>query len=133
MEKWIRWEPLKDLSGKYYLDSFVWPEEGLIIELSNENKGKKIQILFDGSIDAFRYTNESFCFKIFGDLSKQYGDDFYKNFSFFKVTNSEYLKWLSEKSLTWSNQFPFMHFCILGGDEVIDILARYEPIVKFIE
>lgn len=119
------------MSGKYCLDAFLWPEEGLIIKLSKGEQ--KIEILFDGYIDAFRYTNESFCFKIFGDLSKQYGDDFYKDWSFFKVTNSEYLKWLSEKSHTWSDRFPFIHFCIFGGNEVIDILAQYEPKIRFIE
>ncbi len=133
MEEWIRWEPIKDLSGKYYIDSLAISERGLIIQLSDHDKVKKIEILFDSAIDGYRYTNESFCFKIFGDLSQKYGTEFYKDFSFFKITNSEYLKWLSEKSRTWSDQFPFVHFCILGGDEVIDVLARYEPEVRMFE
>lgn len=133
MEEWARWEPIKDISGKYYLDSFGWSEKGFIVELSSKKKGKKIQVIFDNYIDAFRYTNESFYFKLFGDLSEQYSDDFYADWSFFKVTNSEYLRWLSEKSCTWSDQIQFIHFCILGGDEVIDIVTNYEPEVKIIE
>ncbi len=133
MEEWTRWEPINGLSGKYYLDYFSWSEKGFIVELISERKKERIQILFDEYIDAYRYTNESFYFKLAGDLSDKYGDDFYGNWSFFKVTNSEYLKWLSEKSCTLSDQMHFVHFCILGGDEVIDIINNDEPKVKIIE
>jgi hypothetical protein len=134
METWSRWEPIKNLSGRYYINSFLLSEESdLVIKLSDEHNLQKIEIRFDGAIDAYRYTNESFYFKTFGELTEKYSEDFYSNWSFFKVANSEYLTWLSEKSCTFSNEFPFIHFCIFGGDEVIDILARYEPKVKIIE
>lgn len=133
MEEWIRWEPIKGLLGKYYIDSFGMSEEwDLVIQLSDHNNSKKIEIRFNGCIDAYRYTNDSFVFKVPSDLSKKYGDEFYANWSFFKITNSEYLQWLSEKSYEYSQDFPFRHFCIIGGDEIIDILARYEPEVKII-
>ena len=131
MAEWAHWEPIKGLSGKYYIDFLMMSTDGLIIKLSQGEQ--KIEIIFDEHVDAFRYTNESFCFKIFGDLSEQYGDDFYVGRSFFKVINSEYLAWLSEQSCTWSDQFPFMHFCIFGGDKVVDVLARYEPKVMIVE
>jgi len=127
MEEWIRWEPVNDLSGKYYLDSWSWPEEGLLIGLSNEKKAKKIQILFAGTIGSFRYINESFCFKICGNLSEKYGDEFYKNWSFFKIENSEYLKLMSDSSHGWADRFHFKHFCIVGGDEIIDIVVNSDP------
>lgn len=133
MEEWTRWEPINGLSGKYSINSLTIAEDKLIIQLSDHDKVKKIEIVFDNGIDGYRYTYESFCFKIFGDLSQKHGIEFYKNWSFFKVTNSEYLQWLSEKSRTWSDQFTFIHFCIFGNDEVVDILARYEPIIKIIE
>ncbi len=133
MEKWTRWEPISGLDGKYYLESFMWHEEGLIIGLINEDKGKKIKILFDKHIDAFRYTNESFYLTVIDNASSQDDVNFYANFSLFKVTNSEYLAWISEKSCAWSDQFEFTHFCILGGDEVIDVLARYEPTVTIMD
>jgi len=131
MEEWIRWQPFEKMSGKFYVDTLMMLEEGLIIKLSKGEQ--KIEIVFDGYVDAYRYTNDSFSFKIPSDLAKKYGIDFYGDCSFFKVTNSEYLAWLLEQSCTWSGRFPFMHFCIVGGDEVVDVLAQYEPIVKFIE
>lgn len=125
MEKWTRWEPINGLSGQYSLDYFAWSEKGFVVELISGKKEERIQILFDEYIDAFRYTNESFYLKLPGD--------FYGEWNFFKATNSEYLKWLSEKSCTLSDRMHFIHFCILGGDEVIDIVANYEPKVRFME
>ena len=131
MEEWIRWEPLKNISGRYYIDFFgmVGEEWDLVIKLSDKNKKKQVEIRFEGVIASYRYTNESYCFGIFGELSKKYGDDFYVNWSFFKINHSEYIKWITEKSY----DLGFTHFCIIGGDEVLDIVASYEPIVKFIE
>lgn len=125
MEEWTRWQPIEGLSGQYSLDDFAWSEKGFIVELLSDKKKERIQILFDEYIDAFRYTNESFYLKL--------PSDFYGDWNFFKATNSEYLKWLSDKSCTLSDQMHFIHFCIIGGDEVIDIVTNYEPKVRFIE
>jgi len=133
MEEWKRWEPMQGLSGRFVIDSLMLSYDALIIQLSAEDNDTKIEIVFDGNIDAYRYTNESFCFTIFSDLSKKYGDDFYSNCSFFKITNSEYIQWISGKSAGWADALPFRHFCIVGNDEVLDILACYEPKVKIIE
>ncbi len=130
MEEWTRWEPIKNLSGKYYVDAIILSDAGLIIQLS-EN-AKKIELNFRYAADSYKYTNESFCFKIFGDLSDRYGGDFYGNWSFFKITDSDYLKWISDKSCTVSDRFPFQHYCIIGGDEVVDILSQSEPKVTII-
>ncbi len=130
MENWARWEPISNLSGKYYVDTILLSEAGLIIRLFEGSK--KLELNFRYAADSYKYTNESFCFKIFGDLSSRYGDDFYNNWSFFKVTNSNYLQWLSEKSRTYSDYFPFQHFCIIGGNEIIDVLAQKEPEVTII-
>jgi hypothetical protein len=132
-EEWTRWEPIKGISGQFYLDSLAFSEEGLSIELSNKLNFKKIQIKFNNPIDTYRYTDESVCFGIFGDLSKKYGNDFYSTWSFFKINNSEYLQWLSEVSGKSINSLPFIHFFIKSSDEIIDILSPHEPEVKIIE
>lgn len=133
MEQWIRWEPIQGLEGKYYLDDFSWSKKGFIVELIHEKKDEKIQILFDNYIDAFRYTNESFYLTILDNASPKHETRFYANFSFYKITNSEYLVWLSKQSAEWSDLFNFTHFCILGGDEVIDIVTNYEPKVTIMD
>ena len=133
MEEWIRWEPMKGLEGKHYLSSFGWSEKGFMVELMNFAKGKKIQILFCWYVDAYRYTNESFNLKILDNASQKDDTNLYGNYSLFKVKNSEYLAWISDKSCTLSDNMNFIHFCILGGDEYIDIIAGYEPKVTIID
>lgn len=132
-ESWIQWRPLDNLSGKYNLDSLMHIEEGLVLRLSLGVDCKKLEIRFEHQIDAYRYTNDSFCFKVCGDLTKKYGLEFYAEWSFFTITNSDYLQWVSKNSQGYADAFSFIHFCIVGADEIVDVLARYEPIVRFIE
>ena len=133
-EEWIRWEPVDGLTGKYSVDTMSLGEQGLIIGLSSlSDNTKKIEIKFEYAIDAYRYTNDSFSFKIAGDLTEKYGREFYGDWSFFKVTNSEYIQWISEKSCTYADEFAFIHFSIVGSDEIVDVLSRYEPTVAFVE
>ncbi len=129
MENWTRWEPINNLSEKYYVDSFCLsdPELDIIITLFNCDKSKKIKIRFNGIVGSFRYTNKNYCSKMLDDIFKKYGADFYSTWSFFKIANSNYLKWLSYKSCTLSDVYPFQHYCIIGGDEIIDILASFGP------
>ncbi len=133
MEEWTRWEPIEKIFGRYYIDALILSEKNdLIIKLSNENDTHKIKIKFPNPVGSYKYTNESFCFKIFGDLSDKYGVRFYSNWSFFKITNSQYLQWLSEQSGTISNVCLLQHFCMVGGDEVIDVATQFEPEVTII-
>ena len=129
MQDWIHWEPIVGLSEKYSIYSIAWLEKGVIITLSDRASLKKIKITFQNFVDAYRYSNKAFCSNFFSILSMKYGEEFYKNWTFFKVNNSEYIKWIVQKSY----EATFIHFCILGDDEVVDILARYEPIVKIID
>ncbi len=133
MEDWTHWEPVEKISGRYYIDALILSEKhDLIIKLSNENDTHKIKITFPNPVGSYKYTNESFCFKIFGDLSDKYGVQFYSNWSFFKITNSQYLQWLLEQSGTISNVCLLQHFCMVGGDEVIDVVTQSEPEVTII-
>lgn len=132
-EEWIKWEPVGGLKGKYSVNTMNLGEQGLIIVLSSlSNSAQKIEIKFEYAIDAYRYTNDSFSFKIAGYLAEKYGREFYGDWSFFRVTNSEYIKWISEKSCAYADEFAFIHFSIVGSDEIIDVLSRYEPSVEFI-
>lgn len=132
MEEWMRWEPINGVEGKYFVNLLSLSDDGLVIRLSDWDEKKKIEVIFDGYVDAYRYTNDSFSFKIPAVLSEKYEKGFYKDWSFFKVVNSDYLHWLSEKSSGYADDFPFVHFCIMGGDEIVDILSRYEPEVRII-
>jgi len=133
MEEWARWEPLQGLSGGFSIKELQMSHVGVRIVLFNENSGIKIEIWFDGPTYAYRCTNESLCFGIFPALGVRYGHDFYIKWSFFKISNSEYLEWVASKTTGSIDDYPLDHFCIVGNDEIIDVLANYEPSVRVIE
>lgn len=130
MEKWTKWEPVSGIFGRYYIDFFgmVGDEWDFVVRLNDQHQAQKIEIKFTGVVTSYRYTNESYCFGVFGDLSKKYGDDFYSDWSFFKIIGSDYVQWIIDKSY----DSGFIHFCIIGGDEMLDIVATYEPEVRII-
>ena len=130
-QKWTHWKPVKKLSSKYYIDSIADNLSGFEIFLSErENKNTKIHIIFQDSVDSYRYIDESYVQKTIMYLNKIYGKDFYAHWSFFKVENSDYLKQLSEESDSLSDHIDFIHFVLLLGNSMIDIVATYEPIVR---
>ena len=133
-ENWVKWEPISDLYEKYDLISFDYNINGLKITLLDEiKKESKIQLKFKNSIDSCRVTYENNREKIFFALKDKYGSSFYLKWTFFKVHNSEYLKWLSDESYTVTDYFNLTHFCIISSESIIDIIASYEPEVKYVK
>lgn len=132
MEQWVRWKPLQELSGRFLVDDLHMSHVGVRILLISENNDIKIEILFDGPTYAYRCTNESLCFGIFPSLGVRYGHDFYANWSFFKINNSDYLQWVASKTTGSIDDYTLDHFCIIGNNDVFEILSRYEPLIKII-
>jgi hypothetical protein len=133
-EQWVKWEPIKGLSANYYVDSISDNMKGFKIVLSEaKNENKKIHIIFKDAVYAYRSTEEGFRLDMLYYLKAQYGAKFYSEWSFFKITDSAYLKWLSEQSYGITDRLNFTHFCIFTMNFVLDIIAAYEPIVKIIE
>ncbi len=93
---------------------------------------KKVRILFKNGVDVYRNTNESFTNELIVNLGERYGRSFYADWPFFKVTNSEYLDWLSKTSSGISDTRPLKHFAILSVDSVLEIINDSEPEVTFV-
>jgi hypothetical protein len=121
------------LSQSYYIDSISNNEEGFKIVLSeSNNKEKKLLVIFENSVDCYRSTNESYTGIIIRELNEKYGKDFYVDWTFFKIIDSEHLKWLSEKSGGLSNTCPLQHLVFFSVDELLEVICTYEPIFEFI-
>lgn len=134
-EKWIRWEPIKNLARKYYIESIAESiEDPFKVILSDAgNKGKNVLISFSNGVRAYRSTDKPYALDTIHFLVKTYDKDFYVDWAFFKIENSEYLKWLSEKSCGISDYQHLIHFCILAADSIVDIAVDYEPTITFLE
>ena len=133
-EKWIQWRPLENLASKYYIDSVVDMIDNFTVNLVDARSEKhKVEIVFLEGVEAYTRVDESFRVKIIHELGEKYGDGFYGDWTFFKVDNSAYVKWLSDQSYTWSDTRTFTHFCLISADVLLDIVTNYEPIVRHVE
>ena len=133
-EKWAKWEPVSGLAEKYDIDSIIDDIESfrMLLATGDESK-KKVRVIFEESVDAYRRSDEALRVDLIGDLRQQYGGNFYGKWTFFKVENSTYLRWISEQSCTIADSLPYMHFAFIAGNFVVDVIAFYEPKVEFLD
>lgn len=134
LEEWTRWQPVQGLGPKYFIDSISDNLDGLqIILFEKRAKKERVIITFEDSVDGYIRMDETYRYKLILDLGEKYGLDFYGDWTFFKVTNSSFLKWISEQSCTISDHRHLIHFSILAGDSVLDIVSGLEPKVEIIK
>src|SRR3990167_10258287 len=99
-EKWFKWDPCVDgIVGKYCLTRIDDKLDKLNIFLISKESDQKIKVCFD-SVWSYCNSDETSRLHLITELSERHGDDFYTKWSFFKVEDSSYLKWLSEQSST---------------------------------
>lgn len=132
-ETWMHWDPIPGLAKKYDIDAILDTFDDLTIILSEYNSENKVRIVIDGTSRAYRQSDETYRCNLISQLDKKYGGDFYGNRTFFRVTDSEYLQWLSEQSSIISDHYGVQHYSILGINWVLDIAIPFEPKVEFIE
>ncbi|OGI12004.1 MAG: hypothetical protein A2Y40_10985 [Candidatus Margulisbacteria bacterium GWF2_35_9] len=134
-EEWKTWEPVSDLSEKYYIESVSNDlKKGLKIVVCDEkNEKKKVIITFEYAISSYKWTNETFRLDTAAFLDEKYGKKFYTKWTFFKVTNSSYLQLLSKESSGIADYYSLIHFAIIESNSILDIIASYEPNVEFVE
>ncbi len=132
-EQWIQWRPIDGLGEKYYIDYISDDFQAFKIYLSQEDdEEKKVLMTFENSISAYRRIDETFRLKLISDLKEKYGSNFYGKWTFFRVDNSAYIKWISEQSCGISSDIPFVHFSLIGFNSILDIITTYEPKIELI-
>ena len=131
-EIWTRWKPLENLASAYYIDILVDDLKCFKLILSEvKDESKKVTILFENYVLAYRNTDESFRQNLMAWLDKEYGGEFWCKWNFFKVSNSNYVSWLAEQSYDFSESEGIVHFSIIDIDCMVDIIANYEPKFMF--
>lgn len=132
-EQWIKWEPIKNLAPKYYIESITDSREGFSILLFDaNNREKKVLVSFPNSVESYRSIDESFVLNSLYKLNQNYGRDFYGDWTFFIIENSEYLDWLSTESYKISEKYKLIHYCLLSADSRFDIINNVAPEVTHI-
>ena len=129
-EQWQKWIPVENLSNKYYLKNIIDIQDFKIILSDMQNS--KIEVFFENSVFSYKRSIGSFSEELINDISEKYGTEFIKNWTFFKVSNSEYIKWLSEQSLGISIPYELKHFSFICSNCILDIASTYEPEVRTI-
>jgi len=131
-EQWIQWTPCEDLHGKYMIKKLTADANGLIVDLYAYNGDNHIiEVACKPYAQASRYNSKQWrLHDLCNQLSKSYGEEFHKNWTFFKVLDSEYLEWLDDESGTVSSYCGIMHFCVLAENGVVDIGTDCAPIVR---
>lgn len=127
---WSKWEPIGGLANKYHLLDIVLNSNGLSIRLINNEEKSKVTIDFKESVWSYRMIDEGFMLLTENHLYSKYGSDFYLNWSFFKVSESDFLNWIATQSFNISTKLHLKQFSILNFDDCIDIVAGYEPEVS---
>lgn len=132
-EQWTRWEPIPNLSKSYCIESIHDSLQGFKIVLSNENaKNKSIEIMFEDSVYAYASTDDTSVGTIINQLYLEYGTAFYRDWTLFKVSNSNYIQRLSEQSYDIISSRPLIHFSFITIDSILDVISDYEPKITFI-
>jgi len=127
-EQWTQWRPIEQIALQYYTTAIIDAATGFHIRLGESNNNPRgLFITFEHSIDACRVTDEGDRFTKVLYLIDKYGRDFFVKWAFFKVTNSEYLEWLSQESGNFSDSKSMEHLALITQDSIIDIATSYEP------
>jgi hypothetical protein len=133
-EKWIRWNPLKNLTnGNYYVFSTKYYSNSLEVLIENYPEKKVAFKFLFRSVLFCRITEESSRILTINYLNENYNERLYSKWTFFKVYNSEYLKIISDQPMKIVNTHSLTHFSFIDVDNISDVVALGEPEISEID
>lgn len=125
-ENWNKWNPCEMPEGIYYVTNFVQNQEGTKITLADEENC--IEVFFDGVPQLVRTSIEGIRMRTWGEVQIKYNDKFFfRNWFLYKVGNSRLSDWASEESCGFYSAKDLTHYCIITSEDIIDVLATFEP------
>ena len=132
-EQWTRWEPVIGLARKYDIETIYNNNDGLTITLMDvKNNKSKVHMIFTGRLISYRWADETYMDYRVQNLFRDYGSEFFCEWTFFKVTDSEYSKYISKTSGTISDYTPYIHFAFFTEESIFEVLVMYEPEIEFV-
>ncbi|KIL53459.1 hypothetical protein KP77_04350 [Jeotgalibacillus alimentarius] len=142
METLHAWQPITSMKGRNLADlGFfeVIPHFEYLKIKFDDVKGNKFEVIYDQTISpveyyvwSYRFSTEYGRFDLISkqiDLSGVVDED---SLYFYKVSNSEYIKWFDQNPLINSHTNPKLeHHLYMNDSQVFEVLSDYEP--KFLK
>lgn len=128
-EKWNKWIPENNIpDGEYELISLQqnWDNVKLVFDDEKYN----VEVIYNEEILAFRSCDEGDRWNTIDKVLGDYGKEFLKGWLFYKVENSDFKKWFVNETLGVRKESEFEHHVFVTANDVVDVLALKEPMVK---
>lgn len=130
-EEWIKLIQYNIPEGQFIVTSFVQNSEGTKIILDNDEIA--VEVFFDGIPVLLRNAIEGIRMRTWSEVQLKYKDKFiFRNNFLFEVKNSKLVQWSIEEGCGFYDESQLRHYCIVTGEEIIDVVATFEPVVKVI-
>lgn len=127
-ENWIKWNPAEVPEGEFIATDYTQNIDGTKIVLEDGNR--IVEIIFDGITPIVRSSVEGIRMRTWGEVQKKYNDKlFFRKWFLYKVENSKLSKWAEEESCGFYCSEQLTHYSIVTGEEIIDILSTFEPVI----
>ena len=128
-ENWVRWNPTHISEGNYIVTKLIQDIDGTKVMVADEHHA--IEVLFDGVTPIVRSSVEGIRMRTWGEIQLKYSDkSFFRNWFLYQVKNSMLSQWAEEESCGFYEKEKLKHFCIVTGEELIDIVSTFEPIIS---
>lgn len=128
-EEWVKLNEDKIPAGEYIVTNFIQNSEGVKISLDDEKVA--VEIYFDGNPLLIREAMEGIRIRTWAEIQSKYNDkSFFRDHFFFEVNNSLLIDWAIEEGCGFYEKDKIKHYCIVTSEELIDILAEFEPSVN---
>ena len=135
-EKIYAWKPIEGLEDcTFTIHSATLENDGLKIILFKDTDPKEGLLLdFLAALETYRIAKKNLSMHLLkGPAIFKDDKKLLPAWSFFKLENSEYLKWASYQSNGLTETLGVSHYAILTKDWTIDVLSLSEPRIKLIE
>lgn len=138
MEILCAWQPITSIKGRNLGDlgffEIITHFDYLKIKF-DDVEGNKFEVIYDQAVSpveyyvwSYRFSTEYGRFDLISlqkDLSEVIDEN---SLYFYKVLNSEYIKWFDRNPLINSKTNPKLeHHLYMNGNQVFEVLSEYEP------
>lgn len=129
MENWNKWQPFTNNLGKMYIEKVIISDNATEVILSNELENNVYKFFFNGEILSIRSSDEGKRIKLFNKLDQIYGLNFFKDWTFFTIKDSEYIKWFNKETYNIYSHYNIIHYVFMGSNNIVEILSTFSPTI----